>query len=938
MGDSSMSAARQLVVGVFGAGSAGQQAVARLRNRRFRHVQVRCVLDNDRRKWGTRLDGLEVVRPTRRALMAVDRVLVASLYAGDIAAQLGGLGAGAKAVFSTNELVSMRAPLPPLTRASVAAMTPARLRAWTAGVVAQPRRSPWKGHVACTIASNNYLAHATVLARSFLAQHPDARFVLCLADRIDPSLPSPSRLDSRITVIPASSLGIPDFAPMAFQYTVVEFNTAIKPFLLEYLLRQDDCAAVLYLDPDILVTAPLDGLFEELGRHDFVVTPHITSPYRDDARPTVVDLLKAGVFNLGFIGVSARPATRPFLAWWQERVALDCIVAPEDGIFVDQRWVDMLPAFSSSVFIERAAGYNVAYWNLHERQLGRAGDRYSCNGEPLRFFHFSGAVFESAGTTLSRHQNRHELPRRGPLADLFAAYRHLLFQHGYDSLRSVPYAFGRFDNGEPIPPLVRRIFRTHRDLGWRRPFDTGPRSFRRWLDQPDPRDRGLTRLEAETWRHRPEVRTQFPTVEGEHRTRYQLFLRAHSHAVGLSPEVLGEGSVSRRRESKPGPRPARPGVNVAGYLDTESGVGELARSFVHALRACGRPHSLVNIAQPWLRRRDRSLEKGPREIPDHPVNFLAVNAEAVDGAAATLGPRFFHGRYNIGYWVWELDTFPTRWRGAFDWFDEIWVPSRFCLDAVAKVSPVPVVRVPPAIACPPPTPWPRERIGVRADATMFGFVFDVNSHPERKNPWAVLDAYERAFDARTRRRGDTALVIKSTAPASPKAALTDLRARCRKVGATLIEGYWPRASVLRLIASCNAYVSLHRAEGFGYTPAEAQAMGVPVIATAYSGTADFVDVGHAFPVPWRESRLSVSVGPYDRGMVWADPAVDVAAVHMRFVHDDRDGAAECGRRARAFMQAHYSPQVVGARVDARLRHIDARLPVAGRTGELRHAR
>lgn len=919
-----MARKRTVTIAVFGAGAGGEAALRRLQRRGLRHVRVAHVFDNDRRKWGTYVRDVPVARPTRRLVAAVDYVLVASVHAADIRTQLEDLGGGHKALFSTVALEHLDAPPVPLTTHGVTRATPEALRRWATRAIALPRASAATAarHVACTIASNNYLAHATVVARSFIATHPDAHFVLCLVDARDASLTYPDALDARIHVVTADALGIAAFTAMAFQYTVMELNTAVKPFLLEYLLWQRGYAAALYLDPDILVTGSLQPLFDTLVTCDAVLTPHITTPYEDDRHPSVPDLLKAGVYNLGFIGVAASPDARTFLRWWQARLERDCIVAPADGIFVDQRWVDMLPAFHERVRVVRDPGYNVAYWNLHERRVQRRGERFLCNGEPLRFFHFSGAIFEGHGTTLSKHQDRHRLPARGALAELFTAYRYLLYRCGQQTSGTASYAYGRFADGLTIPPLVRAIFRQHRDALAADPFAVGPGSLRAWLDEPSPDHPPLTRLEVETWRLRADVRAHVPDLRHAAVAQVRAFLREHAPALGLSADLLRASAPATPASRATTPRA---GVNVAGYLDTESGVGELARSFVTALRATDRPHALLTVPQPWLRRRQRRVGTGRRRLDaPHPISFLAVNADAVEHVAAQLGPGFLQGRHAIGYWVWELETFPERWAEVSERFDEIWVPSRFCLDAISRVSSVPVVCLPPAIEVPALAPLDRRPLGVGRDATLFSFVFDVNSFVARKNPMAVVEAFARAFSAAERARGEVALVIKSTTPVRPTPELDALRQRCAAAGAWLVEGYWPHRRVLQLIAASQAYVSLHRAEGFGYTIAEAQALGVPVIATAYSATTDLVDVSHALPVRWSDLELAASIGPYDRGTRWADPDLDHAAAQMRAVHDNRAMATALGERARSFMASRYTPAAIAALVDARLRPLDAR--------------
>ena len=287
---------------------------------------------------------------------------------------------------------------------------------------------PGRREVACTICCNNYFAYATVLARSFLRHHPGGRFVICLVDRRNASVPYPA--DPRIEVIEAEALGLDGFDALAFKYDVLEFNTAVKPFLLEWLLRQQGAERVLYLDPDILVLTPLDQLFARLDRTPLILTPHLTSPYLDEHHPREVDILRAGTYNLGFGGFAAHPQTWALLTWWQARLRDGCTRDVDKGFFVDQKWMDFVPSFFPDHEVVREPGYNAAYWNLHERSIGLEGERFVVNGQPLRFFHFSGVDVQDLDA-VSKHQSRCTLPATGALRDLFEIYRVLLLTHGH---------------------------------------------------------------------------------------------------------------------------------------------------------------------------------------------------------------------------------------------------------------------------------------------------------------------------------------------------------------------------------------------------------------------------------------------------------------------------------------------------------------------------
>ncbi len=181
-------------------------------------------------------------------------------------------------------------------------------------------------------------------------------------------------------------------------YGVTEFATAVKPWLFRTLLAAHE--TVTYLDPDIKVFAPLDDIPVLALEHGIVLTPHLLEPLpRDDLEPSETTILQSGMFNLGFVAVG--PKAIPFLDWWSERLARECIIAPEAGRFVDQRWVDFVPTLFDHV-VQRDPGLNVAWWNLSDRTV-RWNGRWEVDGVPIRFFHFSGYSPETPG-------HPHEVP------------------------------------------------------------------------------------------------------------------------------------------------------------------------------------------------------------------------------------------------------------------------------------------------------------------------------------------------------------------------------------------------------------------------------------------------------------------------------------------------------------------------------------------------
>jgi hypothetical protein len=323
-----------------------------------------------------------------------------------------------------------------------------------------------QGRAICTIIAKNYLAFARTLAQSFSSFHPDYKVYVLIVDDfagyINPA-------DECFEIVKLTDLGIPNLPGFCFKYNVKELCTAAKAHLLDYLIREKSVDRLLYLDPDILTTGPLDGMYEKLSTYDIVLTPHLDTNYPDDdLLPDDGHILRAGQFNLGFIGVNSSENAKSFLNWWKPKLYKRCVVDVLNGYFIDQKFIDFVPIFFKNILVEKDVGYNVAYWNLHSRRISRENGAWMCNGGPLYFFHFSGYHPESAA--ISSHipdsLARYRLSNRRDLGKLFAQYKELLIRNGHGQASCWPYTFGYFKTGEPIPDNLRSYYRSL-DGKWR---------------------------------------------------------------------------------------------------------------------------------------------------------------------------------------------------------------------------------------------------------------------------------------------------------------------------------------------------------------------------------------------------------------------------------------------------------------------------------------
>ncbi len=369
-------------------------------------------------------------------------------------------------------------------------------------------------------------------------------------------------------------------------------------------------------------------------------------------------------------------------------------------------------------------------------------------------------------------------------------------------------------------------------------------------------------------------------------------------------------------------RHARLGMNIAGFLTADLGVGESARCMVRAADAAGIPTALVPLKLNCKNRLgDQTFAARLQDANPHDVNVVHVDPPASRDLDHHHGKGFRAGKYNIAYFAWELPEFPDAWVPSFDYYDEIWCPSDFSAAAIALKSPLPVLTMPHAITLAPPAvsvAEARARFGLPADRFLFLTLFDLNSYAARKNPQAAVEAFRRSGLA----GHGAALVLKVQNVAGNEADFAALQASVADLPeTTLLTGTLSRAEITLLESACDSFVSLHRSEGFGLAVAECMLLGKPVISTDWSATAEFVSAANGCPVRAALVTLDRNHGPYARGSTWADPDPDHAAEHMRRLFADRALAARIGAAARETILARFSPATIGARYRRRLESI-----------------
>ena len=331
---------------------------------------------------------------------------------------------------------------------------------------------------AYTSVVSNYIPKARVLANSIKRLHPELVFHLVLSD----TPPAGFRIEAEPfdSLILVTDLGIPNVESWIFQHTLVEVSTAVKGPALQKILALPGCSAAFYFDPDIVVLSKLDGLIREFKSGSVLLTPHLTAP--ETTVEAILDnefsVLRHGIYNLGFVGVKNSPHGNAFAAWWSDRLLDYCFDDMPRGIFTDQRWVDIAPAAFDGIRILRSPVYNVATWNLTHRQVGGSlKDGLTVNGLPIVFYHFSG--FDSGAQAEMLKKYGSSMPA------LFEFRRWYIDESdrlGQAEFAPIPWAYGVYDNGDPITRQQRIHYREREDLrsAFPNPFDTSDPALSYW--------------------------------------------------------------------------------------------------------------------------------------------------------------------------------------------------------------------------------------------------------------------------------------------------------------------------------------------------------------------------------------------------------------------------------------------------------------------------
>lgn len=352
------------------------------------------------------------------------------------------------------------------------------------------------------------------------------------------------------------------------------------------------------------------------------------------------------------------------------------------------------------------------------------------------------------------------------------------------------------------------------------------------------------------------------------------------------------------------------GINIIGYTSGNLGVGHTIRQFTQALIDKGIPVALFDLNDERGRGKFdssfRDLEVASIDQLPFSVNMFVHGAHSIPAFAVYPAKGLqLEGRLNIAFVWWELTTFPPAFIEALKVFDVLIAGSSFIRAALeSHVDGVRIIETKHPLYFPTDITPDRSRFFLPEDAFLVFCGFDPLSDPARKNPFAALRAFRRAFPESENAR----LVIKINNPKVEGREKSMMDQLMREIGndlrVHLINETLSYKDLLTLYASCDTFISLHRSEGLGLIPMEAMLLGKPVVATGWSGNMSYMNHTNACLVGYDFTSTDCSSGGYHSRELgihafWAEPRIEDAAAWLRKLNNDETFRITLGERARA---------------------------------------
>ncbi|MBJ7329663.1 MAG: glycosyltransferase [Solirubrobacteraceae bacterium] len=770
------------------------------------------------------------------------------------------------------------------------------------------------------VAVASELPFARVLTQSIREHHPEARVVVVSAGG-----PAAEDLPADVESIGADDLGLPPASAYAALLAPEQARFGALAAALERELAGDGVVAVL--SPDTLLVGRIDPLLGSPAGCTLCGRA-IAPPPADGLHPDADDLAGLEPVDPGIVVFRGGEAARRIVADWRARAG--ALGWASDGSAGQSGAVRALledDARAGDVVTVEEPGLVLAWWNISGVTLERdPHGLVTADGAPVRILRIP--EFDvGLPTRLHPLLNRIRVSDDPVYAALLADLAGRLTEAGAGGPRPKPVPL---PDGRALPPVMAHLMAEAiaEEVLAAPPADAASwERFYAYLNAPADYgvEHGMTRYLDAVWQSRDDLREVYPDVRGADASGYVGWTWVYGSDL-VPDELLPPRPPHIAADVRTAGRPHHAGdmlgtdplwgVNVAGFFRSELGLGEAARLLIAGLDAAHVPALPVQgTFIPPCRQGAEFTFATPDEAP-YPLNILCLNGDAIPAFAQEAGEDFFAGRHTIALWWWEVGEIPASWQESFRWVDEVWVATDHIRDLIAPSCPVPVTKITLPVAAPPVSDATRAALGLPEDEFVFLYVYDYHSTEARKNPTGLIRAFKEAFPP-----GSGAHLVLKCINADTMFAHHDrvLLEAGDHPDISFVADYLSVGDKNALIALSDCYVSPHRSEGFGLTPAEAMLLGTPVIATNYGGVLEFLTGDNAYLVDYTMRRVGEHAEPYPADAEWADPDLGHLAERMRYVFEHPEEAAERARRGAREVTADHGPDAAGRSMEIALR-------------------
>lgn len=354
-------------------------------------------------------------------------------------------------------------------------------------------------------------------------------------------------------------------------------------------------------------------------------------------------------------------------------------------------------------------------------------------------------------------------------------------------------------------------------------------------------------------------------------------------------------------------------VNYHGFFAGNFGIAEATRLNAAAMENAGIKVNRISYSSD-------TLEKTKSDTPsDALINIFHINSNVTHEFFSKNQDINLAGHYNIVYWAWEFPEVSDKTVEFLNIFDELWVPSDFCVNIFTKYTGIPVMRFShPIQKLAPSDEFNFEEYNIKPGSKVYITIFDSLSTTIRKNPEATIEAFINVF----KDDPESVLIVKTHNLERSKDAQKVVEKYAGISNIIIINEHFSKEKLHSLIQKSDVLISLHGSEGFGLTMAEAMSYGKIVVGTGYSGNLDFMNVNNSFLVQYSFIKTSNTKGLIAEGLTLAKPDLQDAAQKLLYIKNNFGALHAVKESAEAQIRDHFSLESIGNLLQIRLSFID----------------